>query len=121
MSQGGYGPDELRDLTHMTSTYDLTMSHVEGPRRVDTLLWSGVTKVDSKVPTAVHAKTSLLEQKKQQWAAAKESNWQTAYSKQYLQPEPTERELRGVIVRRKDDVNFSKDRRVHVEMALRDY
>jgi hypothetical protein len=97
------------------------MSHVEGPRRVDTLLWSGVTKVDSNVPTAVHAKTSLLEQKKQQWAAAKESNWQTAYSKQYLQPEPTERELRGVIIRRKDDVNFSKDRRVHVEMALRDY
>jgi len=109
------------NLTHMTSTYDLSMSHVEGPRRVDTLLWSGVTKVDNNVPTAVHAKTSLLEKKKQEWASAKESNWQTAYSKQYLQPEAGVREMRGVIGRRKDDSNFSTDRRVHLEMGLRGY
>jgi len=116
-----HGPDQVLNLTHMTSTYDLSMSHVEGPRRVDTLLWSGVTKVDNNVPTAVHAKTSLLEKKKQEWASAKESNWQTAYSKQYLQPEAGVREMRGVIGRRKDDSNFSTDRRVHLEMGLRGY
>ena len=116
-----HGPDRVHDLTHMTSTYDLSMSHVEGPRRVDTLLWSGVTKVDNHVPTAVHAKTSLHEKKKQEWAAAKESNWQTAYGKQYLQPEGAQREMRGVIQRRKDDANFSKDRRPHLDMGLRGY
>jgi hypothetical protein len=114
-----HGPEQTHELTHMTSTYDLTMSHVEGPRRVDTMLWSGVTKIDNGVPTAVHAKSSLLEKKKAEWAAAKESNWQTAYSKQYVQPEGAEREMRGVVFRRKDDANFSKDRRPHLELGLR--
>lgn len=116
-----HGPEQVLDLTHMTSTYDLSISHVEGPRRVDTLLWSGVTKVDNHVPTAVHAKTSLLEKKRQEWAKQKESNWQTAYSKQYLQPEGAVRETRGVIGRRKDDSNFSTDKRPHLEMGLRTY
>ena len=116
-----HGPDTVLNLTHMTSTYDLSISHVEGPRRVDTLLWSGVTKVDNNVPTAVHAKTSLHEKKRQEWAASKESNWQTAYNKQYLQPEGAQREMRGVIQRRKDDANFSKDKRPHIEMGLRGY
>ncbi len=116
-----HGPDSVLSLTHMTSTYDLSISHVEGPRRVDTLLWSGVTKVDNNVPTSVHAKTSLHEKKRQEWAASKESNWQTAYSKQYLQPEGAQREMRGVIQRRKDDANFSTDKRPHIEMGLRGY
>jgi hypothetical protein len=33
----------------LTSTYDLTMSHAEGPRRVDTMLWSGITKVHASL------------------------------------------------------------------------
>ena len=34
----------------MKTTYDLSISHIEGPRRVDSFLWSGVTAVDTKVP-----------------------------------------------------------------------
>ena len=40
-----HGPDGVENMRLLTSTYDLTMSHAEGPRRVDTMLWSGITKV----------------------------------------------------------------------------
>lgn len=116
-----HGPDHMLDLTHMTSTYDLTMSHVEGPRRVDTMMWSGVTKIDSQVPTAVAAKSSLLEKKRREWEAAKESTWKTAYSKQYTpeQYSGAVREMRGVTLRNPKEPAFSKTKRQHLDMGLR--
>jgi hypothetical protein len=77
----------------MKTTYELAMCHEEGPRRVDSFLWSGVTKIDQKVPAGGNGKMSLLEKKKAEWAAQKESTWQTAYKNQYLVcpcPAPTD-------------------------------
>ena len=45
-----YGPEGTHDQTHYTTTYDLAMCHADGPRRVDTMLWSGITKVASSSP-----------------------------------------------------------------------
>jgi hypothetical protein len=45
-----HGPEETHDQTHYTTTYDLAMCHADGPRRVDTMLWSGITKVASSLP-----------------------------------------------------------------------
>eukprot|EP00960_Hanusia_phi_P073306 767982-Hanusia_phi.AAC.1 len=41
MGQERDGEEETRQ---MISTYDLSISQVQGPKRVDTVLWSGVTK-----------------------------------------------------------------------------
>jgi len=82
----------------MKTTYELAMCHEEGPRRVDSFLWSGVTKIDQKVPAGGNGKMSLLEKKKAEWAAQKESTWQTAYKNQYLVcpcPAPTDPPLRA--------------------------
>mmetsp|Transcript_27437 Transcript_27437/g.56220 ORF Transcript_27437/g.56220 Transcript_27437/m.56220 type:complete len:206 (-) Transcript_27437:373-990(-) len=116
-----HGPDNTHDLTLMTTTYDLSHCHAEGPRRVDTVLWSGVTKIDRNVPTAVHSKSSLLEKKKAEWAAARESTWQTAYGKQYTKYDGVARETRGVVASKEGDYNFSRDKRPHIDMGLRGY
>jgi len=84
MGQQREGEEETRQ---MISTYDLSISQVQGPKRVDTVLWSGVTKVDRNIPQGVHERSSLLEKKKAEWKAAKESTWQTAYSKQVKEQE----------------------------------
>ena len=87
------------------------MNHADGPRRVDTLLWSGITKVrmpiidanitfphhrhlslltglfapqvDRAVPTDMPPKKSLIQQKREKWAADKQDTWHTAYKTQY--------------------------------------
>eukprot|EP00291_Cryptomonas_curvata_P019056 CAMPEP_0172174802 /NCGR_PEP_ID=MMETSP1050-20130122/13872_1 /TAXON_ID=233186 /ORGANISM="Cryptomonas curvata, Strain CCAP979/52" /LENGTH=132 /DNA_ID=CAMNT_0012846829 /DNA_START=224 /DNA_END=619 /DNA_ORIENTATION=+ len=82
-----HGPDGIENQRLLTSTYDLTMSHAEGPRRVDTLLWSGITKVDSKVPTTILEKGSLLDKKRAEWSAQRESPWRTAYDQQFSRSE----------------------------------
>ncbi|KAJ1487159.1 hypothetical protein T484DRAFT_1942007 [Baffinella frigidus] len=92
-----------------------------GPRRVDSFLWSGVTAVDTKVPTSGNGKMSLLEKKRAEWKSEKESTWQTAYGKQYLTPEAAPRQMKGVIMMRKDDSNFKSDKRPHLEMNLRSF
>mmetsp|Transcript_18512 Transcript_18512/g.51144 ORF Transcript_18512/g.51144 Transcript_18512/m.51144 type:complete len:136 (-) Transcript_18512:263-670(-) len=40
-----HGADKNQSMRLLATTYDLTFSHAEGQRRVDTLLWSGITKV----------------------------------------------------------------------------
>mmetsp|Transcript_43310 Transcript_43310/g.86910 ORF Transcript_43310/g.86910 Transcript_43310/m.86910 type:complete len:207 (+) Transcript_43310:1-621(+) len=116
-----HGPDQAHDLTLMTTTYDLAHCHAEGPRRVETVLWSGVTKVDKNVPTATAAKSSLLDKKKAEWAASRESTWQTAYGNQFQKYDGISRETRGVVAGKPGDYNFSRDKRPHLDMGLRGY
>lgn len=40
-----HGPEETHEQKHFATTYNLAMCHADGPRRVDTMLWSGITKV----------------------------------------------------------------------------
>mmetsp|Transcript_27541 Transcript_27541/g.69505 ORF Transcript_27541/g.69505 Transcript_27541/m.69505 type:complete len:203 (+) Transcript_27541:96-704(+) len=113
-----HGPDETHDQTHLTTTYNLAMCHADGPRRVDTMLWSGITKVDRAVPTEVPATMSLLEKKKQMWAKDKEDNWHTAYNQQFHDVCAESRRVNGVVATKVP--SLSKLPRTHIQCGFRE-
>mmetsp|Transcript_55796 Transcript_55796/g.136659 ORF Transcript_55796/g.136659 Transcript_55796/m.136659 type:complete len:204 (+) Transcript_55796:114-725(+) len=116
-----HGPEETHDQTLMTSTYDLAMCHADGePRRVETMLWSGITKVDKEVPTGTHRKQTLLEKKRAQWAEDRDDEWKSAYKAEYrgVPGEEVKKQVQGLHLKQK---SLSMAPRLHLSMGLREY
>mmetsp|Transcript_26778 Transcript_26778/g.52231 ORF Transcript_26778/g.52231 Transcript_26778/m.52231 type:complete len:203 (-) Transcript_26778:135-743(-) len=113
-----HGPDETHDQTHLTTTYNLAMCHADGPRRVDTMLWSGITKVDKSVPTQVASQMSLLEKKKAMWAKDREDTWKTAYGQQFHDVCAESRQVNGKPMTK--EPSLSKLPRTHIQCGFRE-